>query len=498
MKLRNSLFKQGLKLILIPIVLQAIFLCWFALLYTDAANAMRYQNTRLLASTACSKVGVLSMELVANLFLAIHISREKKSDTISLGVGIISIEKEKEFKLAIEDLVETGRDDDEIYSRTIAVKEAIQKFKEEIARECLDPETTFMLDTVRSIYKRMTPLRMLLHKTVEELNDMQSAKSLDYFTKSNTAEIVILLLVLIGIAANILVAYSLWMISRRKVLSNLNTIEENFHRLAENKELLPLIDNEDEFSAFNENFREIAEEVLATRLERQKYLEVMNEILREPLLELNTFIDRFKDGGEMPMTPRAEAAIARTSTTNKRLIMMLNELIDFEQIERGIFSINVDDASAKSIIDSAIDCTGPPSGKKLEIVSNLKKDITFRADADRLTQVLINLLSNAVKFSPSNSTITLSAVEEEEEDTVIFSVQDQGRGIPEEMLDKIFERYEQVDQIADSKSQKGSGLGLSICKSIIEAHGGSIWADNAETGGAIMSFSVPKDGEPDN
>jgi signal transduction histidine kinase len=153
--------------------------------------------------------------------------------------------------------------------------------------------------------------------------------------------------------------------------------------------------------------------------------------------------------------------------------------------------------------------------------------IHLNADPDRIIQILTNLLGNAIKFSPNNSTIWLTVERQEagesgnnatvfqgkallsSEDTentgfsldqtdqsltptptVLFKVKDQGRGIPEDKVESIFERFHQVDA-SDSRKKGGTGLGLAICRSIIQQHGGRIWVESTLGEGSCFYFTLP-------
>ena len=110
------------------------------------------------------------------------------------------------------------------------------------------------------------------------------------------------------------------------------------------------------------------------------------------------------------------------------------------------------------------------------------------ADHDRIIQVLTNLVQNAIKFSEPGSTIHMSAEFDERHLTV--SVRDEGGGIPTSHIEAIFEPFHQVD-MTDSGPSSGSGLGLAISKGIIEAHGGTIWAERGVDNGALIRFRIP-------
>lgn len=110
-----------------------------------------------------------------------------------------------------------------------------------------------------------------------------------------------------------------------------------------------------------------------------------------------------------------------------------------------------------------------------------------QADSDRLVQVLINLLSNAIKFSPPSSTIDLSV--EQQTPYLLFTVRDRGRGIPQQELEIIFERFKQIDS-SDARDKEGAGLGLAISKEIVEQHGGKIWVESTVGKGSNFYFTV--------
>jgi two-component system, OmpR family, sensor histidine kinase VicK len=115
--------------------------------------------------------------------------------------------------------------------------------------------------------------------------------------------------------------------------------------------------------------------------------------------------------------------------------------------------------------------------------------VSVWADPDRILQTLNNLISNAIKFSPAGSEIHLTARHLDENEALI-EVKDQGRGIPADKLEHIFDRFQQGDA-SDSRALGGTGLGLAICRSIVNQHGGRIWATSTPDEGTTFHFTLP-------
>ena len=149
------------------------------------------------------------------------------------------------------------------------------------------------------------------------------------------------------------------------------------------------------------------------------------------------------------------------------------------------------DISIKETLDSVIDIIAPQVKEKnisLKINSKIRFD-KMKADQGQIERVFLNLLSNAVKFTPENGRITIS-IDEKEDDTQ-FSIEDTGIGIPPRDIPKVFQDFFRADNALDQKI-KGSGLGLSLVKKIVEAHRGKIWFDSELGKGTRFTFTIPK------
>ncbi len=171
----------------------------------------------------------------------------------------------------------------------------------------------------------------------------------------------------------------------------------------------------------------------------------------------------------------------------ERLLKITGELLDLTQIESGKIQLHQQKVSPKEIIDVAVDATETQAQQR-KISLEIKCDEALpmvEADAEKTSWVLINLISNAIRYSPENQKVIISAMQKD--NTIIFSVNDFGKGIDKKYQQHLFSRYFRVP---GEQEISGSGLGLAISKDFIEAQGGTIWLESPTTGGSNFSFSL--------
>jgi signal transduction histidine kinase len=169
---------------------------------------------------------------------------------------------------------------------------------------------------------------------------------------------------------------------------------------------------------------------------------------------------------------------------------LINDVLDLERMESGQVELERRATTCAELIQQAVEVMRPMAQNAgVELVSNEGSCPTrLYVDPDRMLQVLTNLLSNAIKFSAPGSSVEVSAQERATE--LQLRVRDHGVGIPQDRLTSIFERFHQVDP-AESRRKGGTGLGLAISKSIVEQHGGRIWAESAPGQGATFFVALP-------
>ncbi len=166
---------------------------------------------------------------------------------------------------------------------------------------------------------------------------------------------------------------------------------------------------------------------------------------------------------------------------------LVNNILDMAKLDAGAVQLNKQDTPLENIINKVLtQLQKRLAGRQLSVKLPPSMPMLY-ADVLMIEQVLINLLENVLRYTPEQSPIEISA--KTTETTVNITVADQGPGIPVGLEDKLFEKFYRVHP---GVAQSGVGLGLSICKAIVTAHGGSIYAQNRPEGGALFSFSLPK------
>ena len=233
-------------------------------------------------------------------------------------------------------------------------------------------------------------------------------------------------------------------------------------------------------------------EDITTRLEieraRGELISVVGHELRTPLTSIRGSLGLLAGGVVGALPSEASSMIDVALTNTERLVRLVNDILDLERIDAGRFALTLADVSAREIVErsvAVVQATADEQGVAIDVVG---ADTRVRVDAERIARVLVNLLGNAIKFSDPGTrvTITITALNP----GCAIAVADRGRGIPEDQLEVIFERFRQVDA-SDQREKDGTGLGLAIARRIVERHDGRIWAENREGGGSVVRFTVP-------
>lgn len=235
--------------------------------------------------------------------------------------------------------------------------------------------------------------------------------------------------------------------------------------------------------------QDITRLVRLNRARRDLVANISHE-LRTPITRIRLIIEGLFLDAEKPKRKASIESLKEIAIETDTLLWLAQELLDLSMIESGQAIMKLVETPLKQVVEDAIErLVVQAEPKQLTVVSHVPDKYDILCDADQLRRVLGNLIHNAIKWSPEKEAITITASESEEEITI--AIFDNGPGVPDDMCERIFERFYQVD--ASRSGHEGTGLGLAICKHIIEAHGGKIWAEgNSQGTGGRFLFTVLK------
>ncbi|MBN1884110.1 MAG: GAF domain-containing protein [Candidatus Krumholzibacteriota bacterium] len=223
---------------------------------------------------------------------------------------------------------------------------------------------------------------------------------------------------------------------------------------------------------------------------KSNFLSIVSHELRTPLTSVKAYTETLLDNIDSIERGTMRDFLSVMDEEGERIIKLVDNILNYSCMETGLLKVEKVPCNLSQIIEQV-------HGKlheqflSAEVDSDLrlpKGPVTIDADRELLRQLLNNLMSNAVKFTPAGGRVTVTL--EEEAAAARIVVQDTGSGIPEDQLDKIFERFHQVDA-SNTREHGGSGLGLAICKNIVDWHDGQIWVENVKEAGARFVVLLP-------
>ena len=231
---------------------------------------------------------------------------------------------------------------------------------------------------------------------------------------------------------------------------------------------------------------------------KSDFISLVSHELRTPLTSIIGFVSFILDGKAGAINDRQRNSLARVQRQSKRLAALINDLLDISRIESGRIQMDQKPISLLEIVTHRIEEIRPQADEKsIRLVLTTPESVPeVRGDEARMGQVFTNLIGNAIKFTPNNGEVSVKV--EADGNLLHVEVIDTGPGIPPEERQKIFDKFYQLSDIS-TRQQGGSGLGLSISKSIVEAHGGKLWIDDGNQGkGSNFQFVLPIVKEDDN
>jgi len=230
------------------------------------------------------------------------------------------------------------------------------------------------------------------------------------------------------------------------------------------------------------------EEVREVNRLKSEFVQNVSHELRTPLIFVTAYVELILEGSLGNISAEIRDKLEIVSEKTKTVTRLVEDVVSLQKIEAG--NLNLELTTPHQLVTRAIyGAIASAAEQNIKIVPNGRPDLPpVHADIGRIEQVFDNLVANAIKFSPPGGRINL--ITQQIGDYIKFSVQDFGIGIPPDKLDKIFERFYQVDG-STARRYRGTGLGLAIVKQIVEAHGGQVSVQSILNKSTVFSFTLP-------
>jgi two-component system, OmpR family, phosphate regulon sensor histidine kinase PhoR len=220
---------------------------------------------------------------------------------------------------------------------------------------------------------------------------------------------------------------------------------------------------------------------------RRDFVSNVSHELRTPISAMQALVETMEDDIDGSSEDRREF-LRRLKQQMDRMTLLVNELLDLSRIESGAIELRPEQLDLSELVSQAVDLMRPRlDEQRISVETPSEHGHVVEADKTSLLRVMTNLLDNAIKFSPSDSTIRVAIRDEGE--LVAVAMKDEGPGIAEQDLPRLFERFYKVEQ---SRHSQGAGLGLAIVKHLVRAHGGTAEAASPPEGGSIFTVRLPR------
>jgi signal transduction histidine kinase len=313
-----------------------------------------------------------------------------------------------------------------------------------------------------------------------------------------TARIVVVGLLALNLAIALLFVWFL----TRDVARRVRLILENMARLAAGTEVLPTLASRDEIGLLDLRFHEMAgrlrladeelrrekEELQHLNVEKNRFIGMAAHDLRNPLFGILTLADallRRKSGSDAD-----QKLLQQIVNSARSMTRLVNDFLDVSTIESGELRLRRERIELGDLVEECVGQQQPlAEPKSIELRVRRDGDATVLADRDKIGQVMANLISNAIKFSPQDSTVEISVIANAA--SVCVSVADRGPGTSAEDTGLLFLPFS-VASARTTGGESRTGLGLAICRKIVEGHGGRIWVEPNASHGAVFSFELER------
>ncbi len=292
------------------------------------------------------------------------------------------------------------------------------------------------------------------------------------------------------IIANIVLVLVVAVSVNKQTLMRLQILMNNIRAFSRSEKTFQSLAGQDELAELDQAFRDMSKERMRLDEIQKSLRAIVSHDLRSPLAVINISLETILETKAEQLDEATLRSLRRVSSESHRLARLAKTLLDIDQLEGGHVNVQIDDVSAASIIQSSADAVIALADRKsVKLWKEVDSELVLQCDEERTIQSMVNLLVNAIKFAPANSTVTMRAFLKSPE-LVQFEVIDEGPGVAQAGIASLFGKFVQLEQAEPGKND-GSGLGLYICRLLLEAQGGTIGYTKPGDTGSCFWFELP-------
>lgn len=475
-----KIFHKGLYLVMIPLIVQSVFLLLLSRQILTTENILaqeRFQCNivmnadRVFINGLKASVAEGTYNVTGDPVLRAAVLRSFKTVISEFKEAMPMARKVPEWRSIMDDLHEL---------MTEHLKKMDEQMKGPIGTSMKDIVARFranrpMQQAVAEISQRANLQFKKEEFRLNELREEQKA------ARHKVAEVLVW-----GIIANFLLAFGMLLSFSNDIKRRVSLLVDDASRLGESKPLNKLIGGSDELAYLDLIFHHTQSQLVLAAEERSNMMNTLAAQMAGPLKDAKLSLASFRQKEDAELNSRKLKQLSRAEENINRVLDLLNDLLTMETLETGKISLESSKCNARELVEDSIATVASLSSKKKISIKNECQDFNFVADKSRLIQTLVNFISNAIKFSPENSTITV--ISSEQNGFFKISVNDEGPGMDEETSKRVFEKFFQA---AGPQKNQGFGLGLAICRMIIDSHHGRIGVDSKPAQGSSFWFELP-------
>lgn len=349
-----------------------------------------------------------------------------------------------------------------------------------------------------------TTAPIIYNAWLKEEDLLEQERLIDQKDRETIKQLVLWCSIFDFVLAVVLIAYFIKNITRR-----INLLVENARVLPTSRTLPNKVSGNDEIAFLDQAMHDAASELVKSSDYKRSLLEMIAHDLRNPLMAIGVAFEVMLRSAQDGQVTAKDSRVRALRQTLQQITNLLESLLALDKVEANELQLALEVVTVSDLISDAYSLThAQAEAKGIKIQLDSVENINVIADRSRLLQVLSNLLGNAIKFSPSGSTVNLAATIgdgtsrtfAQSSTSVVFSVRDNGPGIDATHHRRLFDKYFQVKE-KDSVAKPfgaGFGLGLAICKQIIDKHGGEMGVASEPGKGSVFWFSLSVDREDDS